>query len=433
MKKVISSSMIGNALEWYDYALYGHIAPLLSVLFFPKQDQYAALLAVFSIYFLGFVMRPLGAILFGYIGDKHGRRKALSISVLMMAIPTATISILPTYTQVGILAPVLLTLIRLLQGLSMGGEFGGSMVFVVEHATQSKRGLLGSTSVASLGIGVLTGSAAVVLSKLVSGDSFSVWGWRIPFAISLFVGFIGFYIRSHTQEASIYVKSQHNAEQAQENASSTSAAKSTTHSTTPAVVLFTQHKKMMLLGILLSMTVCVPFHTLTVFMGTFITKILGQNMENALMINTCSVFIMTIISVYSGHISDKIGRKKVLSAGAIILALWAWPAFYLLEHGGIFLQMLAQVIFAVGLGVYFGAVPATLVEMLPTAIRYTGISLSYNLSITIFGGTLPLIATWLIQTTGLNSAVSLYIIFANIMTLIAIYALPETYKSALQK
>ena len=424
MKKVISSGMIGNSLEWYDYALYGHFAPVMSVLFFPNTNYFVALMSVFAIYLVGFIMRPVGALCIGMIGDKYGRRSALSISIMMMAIPTALISILPTYDTAGVLAPLGLILIRLLQGASMGGEFGGSMTFLVEHAPKDKRGLIGSMSVVSLGLGVLCGSGvAYIVKHNLSHADFIDWGWRLPFAISIIFGLVGYYIRSSTTESEIYSK----AKAAEEVDGTSVDDKGISFKR-----LFNNYRIEIVIGILLSMTVCVPFHTLTVFMGTFISKILGQDFENSLLINTISVSALTISCVLSGYISDKIGRKPVLFTGAVILSLWSWPAFYLLENGDFVQQLIAELVFGIGLGIFFGSIPAALVELFPTKYRYTGLSFSYNMSITLFGGTLPLIATSLIEFTGFNSSVAFYLIATSLCSMSAVYFMKETYKDDLK-
>ncbi len=415
MRKVLVSSMIGNSMEWFDYAIYGQFAPLISRLFFPKVDETAALLAVFGIYFLGFVMRPVGAVFFGYIGDRYGRRASLSASVLMMAIPTSCIGILPTYEVIGVMAPVILTIIRLLQGMSMGGEFGGSMAFLVEHSPSDKRGLMGSASVASLGIGVMLGAAfGAAIGFILPLDQFESWGWRIPFLFSIVFGGVGFYIRSHTTESTVY----------KESVAAGAISKM------PLRDLFKDYKALMMQGILLSMTVCVPFHSLVVYMNTFTTTILGRGgIENALLISMISMISLSIFSVLSAHVSDKIGRRPVLFAGAFGLFLWAYPTFYLLEHYYFWGQLIAQFVFATLLGIFFGPVPAALVEMFPTKVRYTGLSFSYNMSITIFGGSLPYLAVSLIKWTGLNGSVAFYIMFANLCTMLTIWFMKETYRS----
>ncbi len=185
MRKVVISGMIGNGLEWYDYALYGHMAAIISKLFFPSDDPFTSLIATFGVFAAGFAMRPIGAILFGYVGDRYGRKTSLAFSILLMAIPTAAIGLLPTYAQIGIWAPILLTVIRLLQGLSLGGEFSGSITFMVEHAPPDKRGIIGSAAVVSLVAGMLLGSLmATIFAKALSPEDFESWGWRVPFLLA---------------------------------------------------------------------------------------------------------------------------------------------------------------------------------------------------------------------------------------------------------
>ena len=206
MKKVLISGMVGNALEWYDFILFLQFVPFIGQLFFPTSDPHAAFLSALGVFAVGFVMRPVGGIMFGYIGDRYGRKISIVISILLMSIPTAAIAILPTYESIGIFAPILLTLIRLMQGLALGGGFSGCMTFLVEHSPNNQRGLIGSASMFSLGAGVLLGIMVTYICFYSFGkSSFESWGWRIPFAISLVIGMVAFYIRGHVDESPIYL------------------------------------------------------------------------------------------------------------------------------------------------------------------------------------------------------------------------------------
>lgn len=205
MRKVLLAGMIGNGLEWYDYALYAYMVTLISKLFFPAGNEAVHLLATLGIFAVGFIARPFGGILFGMVGDKFGRRTALVAAIFLMAFPTGCIGLLPTYEQVGILAPLLLVLLRVMQGLSLGGAFSGTVIFLVEHSPPARRGLVGSTSLASLAVGFLLGSLVVMLMQVsLSEAQFESWGWRIPFLLGVPIGFIGLYIRNHTEESPVY-------------------------------------------------------------------------------------------------------------------------------------------------------------------------------------------------------------------------------------
>jgi MHS family proline/betaine transporter-like MFS transporter len=260
MKKVIASGMIGNGLEWYDYALYGQMAALLGTLFFPAGDAGVQLLATYGVFAAGFVVRPLGAILFGWIGDKYGRKSAMVLAVLMMAIPTGCIGLLPTYSQVGMLAPVLLTIIRLLQGLSLGGEFAGSITYIVEHAPARRRAWAGSASLVSLILGFLLGSLVVnFMLGWLGKEAFEAWGWRIPFLGGIVIGLVGFYIRRFCRESPIYEAAKHDNK----------------ISKTPLKTALAQHPAEMAQGFALYLTVTMPFYLASVYFISFTEKHLG--------------------------------------------------------------------------------------------------------------------------------------------------------------
>lgn len=416
MKKVVASGMIGNGLEWYDYALYGQMAALLGRLFFPSNDPSVQLLATFGVFAAGFIVRPLGAILFGWMGDRYGRKNAMVVAVLMMAIPTGCIGLLPTYTEAGIIAPILLTIIRLLQGLSLGGEFAGSITYIVEHAPNHKRGWAGSSSLISLVLGFLLGSLVVNSTITMLGTAeFEAWGWRIPFLAGIAIGLVGFYIRRHCEESPVY-------EAAKQN---------NTISQTPVRAAFKNHPFQMLQGFAIYISVTMPFYLASVYFISFSEKYLGTTMKTALEFNIYNMFTMMFAMGLSAYLSDSYGRKRIMSCAALSMFCITPLLFSQFENGDIFTIGLMQIIFAFLVGMYTGPVPAMLVEMFPTNIRFTGLAIAYNLAAAIFGGTAPLVCEWLIRTTGSNSSIYWYVMACNITSLTALYFYKDRYKQPL--
>jgi MHS family proline/betaine transporter-like MFS transporter len=323
----------------------------------------------------------------------------------MMAVPTGCIGLLPTYAQIGIWAPILLTLIRVLQGLSLGGAFCGSMTFLVEHAPANKRGLIGSTSVSSLCIGFLLGSLVSILVKAPLSDvQFESWGWRIPFLLGIAIGFIGFYIREHCDESPTYV----------------AAKAGGALSVTPVRDTLKHEWRHVLQAIGLYITVTMPFYMLTAYFMTFVQHSLGRSQNEALLLNTLVMVILLVMSPLSAMLSDRIGRKKVLTIGAAATLLIIHPVFTLLQQPEFSSIVAAHVLFALVNGFYIGCIPAVLVEIFPTRIRYTGMAISYNFCAAIFGGTAPMICQWLITETGNNYSIAYYVIICAAISLLTL-------------
>lgn len=416
MRKVVIASMIGNGLEWYDYALYAYSTLIISKLFFPAGNETAHLIATLGIFAVGFVARPFGAVFFGVLGDKFGRRKALVLSILMMAIPTGCIGLLPTYEQIGILAPVLLTVIRLLQGLSLGGEFSGSMTFLVEHSPQSRRGLIGSTVVVSLIIGFLMGSVISMLVKLpLSEAQYESWGWRIPFLLGIAIGFIGLYIRRQCEESPSYEAARHQG----------------VLSKTPIRDVLTHEMKHMAQAIGIYITVTMPFYLVSAYFMTFTERYLGRTNSEALVLNFINMSIMLVMSVWGAWLSDRVGRRKVLNVSAWASLLCVYPVFMLLQQPEFSSILLAQAWFAVIVGVYIGPVPALLVELFPTRVRYTGMALSYNICAALFGGTAPVVCQWLVTATGSNYSIAFYVMICAVISLVTLHFYRDRHEDVL--
>lgn len=419
MKKVVASGMIGNGLEWYDYALYGQMAALLGALFFPAGDAGVQLLATYGVFAAGFIVRPLGAILFGWIGDKYGRKMAMVLAVLTMAIPTGCIGLLPTYAEIGIFAPILLTLIRLLQGLSLGGEFAGSIAYIVEHAPQKRRGLAGSSSLVSMLIGFLLGSLVVnVALGIIGKEAFEAWGWRIPFLGGIVIGLVGFYIRRFCEESPVYEE----------------AKQDNKLSKTPVRTALTQHPAEMLQGFGLYLTVTMPFYLAAVYFISFSEKHLGTSMEQALQFNVYNMLAMLVTMPLSAWISDHIGRKKILAFAAVSMLVSTPIIFsgFASNMGNPVAVGALQFAFAAIVGLYCGAIPTLLVELFPTSVRFTGMAIAYNLAAAIFGGTAPLVCEWLIKQTGSIWPISYYVMACNIISLIALYFTKERFDEKLR-
>lgn len=408
MKKVIVSGMVGNTLEWYDYALYGHVATIIGALYFPGDNEYVKMISVFGVFAAGFLMRPVGALIFGRLGDKFGRKVALTSSIILMAIATGCLVILPTYAQIGIAAPILLTVIRLVQGISLGGEFSGSMLFVAESAPKKYRTVVASSCLFSACIGILLGSfVSTLFSQLLPEGAFQSWGWRLPFILGVLLGLVGMYIRHSVPESPEY----------------TTAKEKGLLSTMPVKDTFSKHRTILLMGVCLYLTVTVPFYTLTVFINSFFVNIAEHTepreiiLSNALFMNTIAMLVMTFMIPASAYISDKVGRKRLMLASAWGVMLVAYPCFLLLTQGGTLLPLIGWVGFAAVLGVFLGPVPAVLVDLFPIEVRYTGMSLAYNFTAAFFGGTTPMVATWLIKNTGDKTAPAFYVMACVLVTL----------------
>lgn len=416
MRKILISSMIGNALEWYDFVLYVQFAKIISQLFFPAVDEFNSLLATFGVFAVGFIMRPLGGVLFGVLGDRFGRKAALVFSILMMAIPTAMIGFIPSYAHIGIAAPILLTLMRLLQGLALGGGFSGCMTFIVEHSPSNQRGIIGSTTMLSLGAGVFLGiMVSLGFSSLLSEEDFMSWGWRLPFIISLAIGMVAFYIKNNIDESPVYLK-------AKEHGKISKA---------PIREVFCNHWKELLIAIALYLTVTVPFYTFTAFFSTFLQNHAGTSLKEAMIINGIAIFIFMMAIPLTGWLSDIYGRKKVLIYNALFIAITAVPAFLLLLKGGFIYPLMGQILFGLAVGGFMGPIPATLVELFPTNIRFTGLALSYNFSAALFGGTAPFVYLKMIEITGSVMSPIFYILMFVCITLFALSRYKDTYKQEL--
>lgn len=414
-RKLIIPGVVGNILEWYDFSLYGYFATIIAQLFFPTTNKLVSILATFGVFAIGFLMRPLGAIIFGYYGDKVGRKKTLSIAIILMAIPTTLIGLLPTYADWGIMASILLLICRLLQGLAVGGEFCGSIVYLLEHAPQNRRGMYGGLSMFSAFAGLLLGSGVAALISLLPPDELNVWGWRIPFLMGILLGFIGLFLRWRMPETPNFIDAQ----------------KSQKLVKNPITQAFKTALLPMLLSVGLVFLPAMSFYLLFVYLSSYMTTYLHIALHTALFINTISMLGIIIIIPWVGLLSDKIGRKPLLFIGALGFIVFSYPLFLLLQHANFFSILFVQISFAVLLCLVYASIPAVLVEMFDTHFRYSAMAFPYNLANAIFGGTAPLFATYLISITNNVLAPSFYLIFAAIIMFFLLFFLKESYHKKL--
>ncbi len=417
-RKVVISGMLGNGLEWYDYALYGHMSVVFATLFFTfgaDADPTFALILTYLTFAAGFVSRPLGAVLFGRLGDKYGRKRALTASMILMAIPTGCIGLLPTYEAIGYAAPILLVIIRILQGLSLGGAFSGSMSYVVEHADPKARARTGSVTMLSLVIGFLVGSLVSTLAaSSMDHDSFMSWGWRLPFFVGVGIGFVGFWIRNHGDESPVY----------------TEAKAAGTLSQSPVKEAFTKEPRKMFQGFAFYMFVTIPFYILAIYMIGYTQKHLGFSADDALQINSLAMVAMFLPIWFSAQAADKYGRRPVLMVTIVAMMLVTYPAFMMMQSGIYWQVLLAQAAMAFILGSYLAPIPALLVELFPTRIRYTGMSLSYNFC-AIVGGFTPTIAELLIRETGDKTSIMYLMLGAGVFSFVALAMYKDNFREKL--
>lgn len=383
----VTAGAIGNVLEWYDFGLFGFFAPVISREFFPSETKLASLLGTYGVFATGFLMRPLGGVLFGYIGDRLGRKRALELSVLLMAVSTALMGVLPGHAALGLAAPVLLTLLRLLQGLSVGGEYIGSMSFLVEHAPPARRAFVGSWSGFSVVLGSLLGSGIATLCMgLLSAADLAAWGWRIPFVGGILLGFVGLWLRRGVEETPSFRKLRDAGKLA-----ANPVVEAVRHN--PGAIATT-------LGLtgLMSVGFYLPFVWLPTWLAQINRPALPES--QALTANTLALVGLLVLTPLSALASDRVGRRPMFLAAALGFAILSYPLFLLMTGGTFARALVGGLAFAACSGLFSGCMAATLVELFPTRTRYTGIAIGYNVGQAVLGGTAPWAATALIQLSG---------------------------------
>ena len=406
--KIIFASVLGNALELYDFSLYGIFIPLLTPLFFPTHDPLSSLLLGLGTFAIGFLVRPLGGILFGYLGDRWGRKHALALSIILMAIPTFMMGILPTYHQIGIMAPILLVTCRLFQGLCAGGEYSGASIFIIEHLGEKEEGFAGSLISSAGALGSLI---AMSFGALCLNPSFPSWSWRVPFIIGAFLALFGFYIRRHLQETPDF----ENAFSARKSAQGL-----------PLTIAFSKYPLALLKAFIIGALANMLANTLVVYFNVYLTKVVGVSLSTSMFLNSIGLFLVIPLIPLMGWISDKISQRVMMSLGLLTLFVSLVPLFYLLKTGGQREIIVVQLIFSLLIGCILGPSNAFMNKLFPPDIRYSGVAFSYCLGMAIFGGTMPLISTFLIELTQNALAPAYYLMTFVMAALIVVRHKPSS-------
>lgn len=416
-RRSLIAGFSGNILEWYDFTVYGFFATVIGAQFFPDEDKVVQLIAAFGVFAAGYLMRPLGGVIFGHIGDKQGRKKALLISVLMMAIPTTLIAFLPTYSQIGWYSALLLVILRLLQGLSVGGEFTGSISFLVERAPKDKRGFFGSWSTFGVFGGMLLGSTlASIVTALLSKTQLHDFGWRIPFLFGAVIGVVGLFLRKGMGDDEHFEKMK----------------KLAPAEKTPLAEFWANHKMKALKIMLLSWGFGVSVYLIFIFLPSYLHTFHNVELDDALSAHTISIVVLMLLIPLFGILTDKFGRKKVLLVSLIGFVVFTYPLFGLMFENSYMAILVSMLAFSVLEAMFQAVMPALMTETFPASVRYTGLSVSYNFSLALFGGTTPLVCTWLVKVSGGNVWMPAYYLIATcVIAIFTALFIPETYKKEL--
>ncbi|WP_423799908.1 MFS transporter [Neobacillus sp. SAB-20_R2A] len=417
MRKVALASIVGTSIEWYDFFLYGTMAALVfPKLFFPESTAFMGVLQSFITLFIGFLARPLGAIIFSSYGDKIGRKAALVTSLLLMGVSSTVMGLLPTYDSIGVYGAVLLVILRFLQGIGVGGEWGGSVTLSVEWSSKKSRGLMGSMTQLGVPIGMLASTSIVSLCIFLTGDNFGVWGWRIPFILSIILVFIGLYIRLGIEESPEFAKMK------KENRTAKS----------PVLESIKGYPKEIILAAFTRLADNVPFYiytTFAIYYATVHLKLDKQFITNAVLL--VSVVFLVVVPL-SAHLSDRIGRRNITLAGMIMTLAMAFPYFYLVNTEEKGLIILATMLASVGPAVVYGPQAALISEIFPVHLRFSGSSIAYQFASIIAGGLAPTISLTLLEKFKSTTAIGTYVTICCIISIIALTLLKPSEKRVLK-
>lgn len=411
LRQVISGASIGNAVEWYDFAIYGFLATFIAANFFPAGNETAALLNTFAIFAAAFVMRPLGGLVFGPLGDRIGRQRVLAIVILLMAGSTLGMGLLPTYDAIGVGAPLLLLFLRCLQGFSAGGEYGGGACYLAEFASDERRGLTVTFIAWSGVVGFLLGSVTVTLLQTLLGDAaMDSYGWRIPFLIAGPLGLVGLYIRLKLTDTPAFEQ--------------LSASNDVATSPLREALRTAWRPILQVIGIMIMFNV--GYYVVFSYLPTYFIKTLHLSKTVAFVSITMACVVAIVLILPLAALSDRIGRRPLLIGGTMAFALLAYPLFLLLNSGSVGAAIAAHVLLAAIESIYISVAVVTGVELFATRVRYSGFSVGYNVCVAVFGGTTPYMVAWLTGSTGNNQVPAFYVIVAAVVSLATVLTLRET-------
>ena len=418
LRRAVIGASIGNCVEWFDFAVYGYLAPTLGTVFFPSDDPTASLLASFAVFGVAFSVRPLGGLFFGPLGDRIGRQRTLATVIILMSLSTLAIGLLPGYGSIGVLAPVLLVVARLLQGFSVGGEFGGAATFLAEYSPEGRRGLYTSWAQVSVLAGFVLSVVLVLgLRSSLSEAALLSWGWRIPFLLAGPLGLVGLYIRLKLEDTPEFRALRGVGEVAP----------------SPIRETVARNYRSILQTVGLAIFPIAGFYIVFTYMQTYLTRELGLSPTSASLSTTLALLVAMVLIPLFGALSDHVGRRPVLAASCIGYALLTYPAFILLERGGPLAAVLTHAALGALLAVFLSTLLATLTELFPTRVRYSGFALGHNLAVALFGGLAPFVATYLISTTGSPIAPAYYLMAAAFATLVTLARVGETARTSLRR
>jgi MHS family proline/betaine transporter-like MFS transporter len=408
----VLAGLLGNVLEWYDFMVYGYFVPTLKGLFFPTTDPMAALIAAYGVLAVSFVMRPVGALLFGHVGDRYGRKRALELSVILMAVPSLLFGLLPVYETIGIAAPILLLVLRLCQGLSVGGEYTASFSFVIEHAPKHRRGLHGALTTCGAILGILLASlAAVVTSRVAEDVDSQSWAWRIPFLFGVLVAGVALWVRRSLPETATFERLQREG-----GLSEHPVREAVTHEGAGIVRLFLLYA----LGSAL-------FYVLYLFVQAALVEA-GMVPHLAQLATSCALCVLVVALPLAGLASDLIGRRPIMLLGAFATLTCALPLYRSLFSLDFTQVTLAQIGLTLIVALVIGPVPATMAEMFPPRTRFSALSIGYNGSLAVFGGTAPMVAGILIRQSGSDYSPAYYLMVLALISGAAVFVGRETYR-----
>jgi MHS family proline/betaine transporter-like MFS transporter len=419
VRRAVAASAMGNCIEWFDFGVYsaGAVTATIGKVFFPTNNTSTAVLSSFAVLAVAFVVRPFGGFFFGPLGDKYGRQRVLATTIILMSASTFVIGVLPTYATIGVFAPILLILARMVQGFSTGGEYGGAATFIAEYAPDKKRGFLGSWLEFGTLTGFVLGSGLVLIVDLsLSESAMNTWGWRIPFLIALPLGLVGLYLRTKLEDTPAF----------RDMSKAGKVAKSPLRDT------LTQNWRMIvkLIGIVFLLNVA--DYTILTFMPSFLTDDLHISDTKSQLITISVEVAMMIVITFIGRLSDRIGRKPLLLTAAIGYIVLAYPALALMTSGGTVQLVIGFAILGALLVLMLAVIGSTFPAMFPTRTRYGSFAIGYNVSTSLFGGTAPFVITALINATGTNFIPAYYLIIAGLVALAPIILIPETANVSLR-